>query len=207
MNNSTAIAAALLVGIAGSAQAAGDPVAGQARSAICAGCHGPDGNSFNPLWPKLAGQQVNYLVKQMQDFKSGVRKDPVMSGMAAPLTDADMLNLAVYYATQKTQPATAADDLVAKGRMLYKGGNLATGVVACAGCHGPDGKGNGPARFPGLVGQHAAYTEKQLADFRNGHKDEKTGRANDLNGMMRGVAAKMSEDEIKAVAAYIASLK
>lgn len=200
--NKIAIACALALGVSATVQAAGgDPKAGEAKAAVCAACHGPQGNSFNPLWPKLAGQQASYIVKQLQNFKAGKRSDPIMMGQAAGLNDEDMQNLAVYYATQTIAAGNADAAQAAIGQRLYTGGNLESGLMACAGCHGPDASGNAPAQFPGLKGQHAAYVTKQLQDFRSGT------RQNDLNGMMQGVAKRMTDDEIKAVAEYISSLK
>ncbi len=183
-------------------QAAGDAAAGKTKSAVCVACHGPDGNSpANPVWPKLAGQHPSYLVKQLTELKSGARKDQTMSPMAAPLSDQDMQDLAAYFSSQTQNPGTAAADKVAQGEKLYRAGNKATGVAACMACHGPSGIGNGPARFPRISGQHAPYVEKALKDFRSGT------RSNDLNGMMRDVAKKLSDDEIAAVAQYVQGLR
>ena len=197
------ISIVLAFGAAG-VQAAGDAAAGKAKSAdlICATCHGPDGNSpANPVWPKLAGQHPNYLVKQLTELKSGARKDQTMSPMAAPLSDQDVQDLAAFFSSQTQTPGTAAADKVAMGEKLYRAGNKASGVAACMACHGPTGIGNGPANFPRISGQHAPYLEKALKDFRSG------ARSNDLNGMMRDVATKMSDDEIAAVAQYVQGLR
>lgn len=194
------VAAVVALGAVGPAQAAGDAAAGKAKSAACAGCHGMDGNSANPLWPKLAGQHAGYLVKQLKDFKAGVRKDPTMSPMAMPLGEQDMEDMAAYFSGQKVQTGKADPDLVALGERIYRGGNSATGVAACVGCHGPTGTGNPAAKFPALAGQHAAYVEKQLKAFRSG------ARSNDAGKMMRNIAAKMTDEEIKAVASYIQGL-
>lgn len=178
--------------------AAGDIKAGQQKSAMCAGCHGPDGNSMIPMYPKLAGQGSHYIAKQLHDFKSGQRKDPIMSGMAAGLSDQDIVNLAAYYASVATKPGAVSADakVVALGRKIYRGGDAKTGVAACMSCHGPGGHGI-PPRFPHVAGQHATYTEKQLMAF----KDE--SRSND-DTVMRRIAFRMSEAEIKAVAQYMA---
>jgi len=170
------------------------------KSAVCAGCHGPDGNSASPTFPKLAGQTPEYLVKQLKDFKSGARKDPVMSGMAAPLSDADIANLAAYYAQQKVSLSSAAatEDVVKRGERLYRGGNAKFGVSACMSCHGPSGHGI-PPRFPKVSGQYAMYTTKQLRDFKN------ETRTNDGDVMTR-IAFRMSEAEIQAVSEYMAGL-
>lgn len=183
----------------GTANAA-DATAGQAKSAVCAGCHGMDGNSMNPVWPKLAGQHPTYIAKQLADFKSGNRVDPTMAGMAAPLSEADMADLAAYFASQKTQIGTTPEDKLAAGQAIYRAGNAASGVPACAACHGPTGAGNAQAKFPSLSGQHAAYVTKALKDFRSG------ARANDAGQMMRNIAAKMTDAEIEAVSAYVQGL-
>jgi cytochrome c553 len=173
---------------------------------VCAACHSPDGNSAIPANPKLAGQFQEYLHKQLANFKpqggkKAERDNAIMAGMVANLSADDMRNVAAYFAAQKLRPATASSkELAADGQKLWRGGNAASGVPACAGCHGPDGAGI-PSQFPRLAGQFAEYTESQLKLFRAG------GRANDANGMMRGVAAKMSDHEIKAVAEYAAGLR
>lgn len=178
----------------------------QIAKQVCAACHAADGNSVAPANPKLAGQIPEYLHKQLANFKAqGGRKaeriDPIMGGMVAGLSDGDMRNVAAYYAAQKLQPAKATSkDLAAAGQKLWRGGNAATGVPACAGCHGPAGAGV-PSQYPRLSGQYAAYVETQLKQFRAGT------RANDPNGMMRGVAARMSDQEIKAAAEYVAGLR
>lgn len=179
---------------------AGDAGAGKAKAAVCAGCHGPDGNSPAPNFPKLAGQHENYILKQLRDFKSGKRKNPIMTAQVAPLTDADMANLAAYFSTLTTKIGTTAEDKLAAGQSLYRAGNADSGIAACAGCHGPAGSGNPQAAFPKLSGQHATYVAAQLKSFRSG------ARANDPGNMMRGVAAKMSDAEIEAVAQYVQGL-
>jgi cytochrome c553 len=172
----------------------------------CAACHAADGNSSAGANPKIAGQFAEYLHKQLRDFKRQANKKParesaIMAGMVADLSDNDMKSLAAYYAGQTLKPAAATDkDLAALGQKLWRGGNSATGVPACAGCHGPAGAGN-PDQYPRIAGQFAEYTAAQLKLFRDG------ARANDPNGMMRGVAARMSEREIRAVAEYAAGLR
>jgi cytochrome c553 len=173
---------------------------------VCAACHATDGNSIGPANPKIAGQFPDYLHKQLADFKAQggkkpVRDNAVMTSMVANLSEADLKNLAAYYAGQKLKPAAAADkELAAAGQKLWRGGNAQTGVPACAGCHGPTGAGM-PAQYPRIAGQYSEYLAAQLRAFREG------GRANDPNGMMRGVASRMSEREIKAVAEYAAGLR
>lgn len=180
--------------------AAGSAAAGKAKSAACAGCHGPDGNSANPLWPKLAGQDAQYLVKQLQDFKAGKRKDAMMAPFALSLSGQDMADIAAYFTGQKTGPGTAMApaDTVKLGERLYRGGNAKSGVSACMSCHGPSGHGI-PPRFPRVSGQHAAYTEKQMLAF-------KTSQRSNDNEVMTRIAFRMSEAEIKAVAQYMAGL-
>lgn len=193
--------AGAVAGDAAKAAVVGDAAAGKEKSAACAACHGADGNSTNPVWPSLAGQHESYIVKQLQDFKSGSRKNALMAPQATSLSDADMANLAVYFAGQTRKVGTVKDNELAKaGEKLYRGGNAASQVPACIGCHGPVGKGNPVAKFPAISAQHAAYTEAQLLAFR-----EKE-RANDLNGMMRGSAQFMSKAEAQALAAYLEGL-
>jgi cytochrome c553 len=188
------------VGAAGSVGAAGNAAAGKGRSAVCAGCHGVDGNSAAPNFPKLAGQDGQYIAKQLADFKSGARKDPTMIGMVAALSKKDMDDLGAYYASQKrstgTTSASAAD--LKKAERLYRGGDAKNSIPACMSCHGPAGTGI-PPRFPSVSGQHATYSQKQLLDFKTG------ARSNDSEVMTR-TAFRLSEAEIKAVAEYMAAL-
>ena len=210
-------ASATLMVVAGSVfadQAAGkkaadkaDPGKGQViANQVCVTCHASDGNSMAPANPKLAGQFSEYLHKQMVNFKpqagkKAERENPVMAGMVASLSADDMKNLAAFYAGQKLKPASAKDkSLAAAGQKLWRGGNAATGVPACAGCHGPDGLGI-PAQYPRIAGQYAEYIEAQLKLFQSGQ------RANDPSGMMRGVTARMTEKEMKSVAEYAAGLR
>ena len=186
---------------AGGVQAAGDAEAGKTKSATCMACHGPDGNSANPIWPKLAGQHPSYIEKQLTDFKGGARKNDLMSPMAMPLSEQDMQDLAAYFSSQTQSAGTAAADKVALGEKVYRAGNGATGVAACMACHGPAGAGNPGANFPRIAGQHAAYVEKALKDFRSG------ARTNDNAKMMQGVAMKMTDAEIAAVAQYAQGLR
>ena len=193
---------AALIGLAtfGTAQAAGDAEAGKAKAAACAACHGPDGNSIAPNFPKLAGQHADYITKQLSDYKGGDRTDATMNAMAAPLSEQDIADLAAFYAAQKASVGSAAADKVELGQTLYRAGNAASGVSACGACHGPAGSGNPMAKFPSLSGQHADYTATQLKNFRAG------ARANDAGSMMRGIAKKMTDAEIDAVAQYIQGL-
>ncbi len=183
------------------AQAAGTADEGQKKSAVCAGCHGADGNSgINPVWPKLAGQHPKYIEKQLKAFKDNERTDPLMSAMAAPLSEQDMADLAAYFSSQTRKGGTTAADMVTPGEKVYRAGNMETGVAACMACHGPSGAGNPEANFPSLAGQNAAYVEKALKDFRAGT------RTNDFNKMMQGVVARMTDAEIAAVAQYVQGL-
>jgi len=188
----------LLVGVSANTAAAGDPAAGQEKSSMCQGCHGPDGNSFSPEWPNLAAQIPKYLSKQLHDFQSGARKDPTMTSMVEGLSDADIADIVAYFSSQKVKVEEEKSN--SKGRKLYVGGNRYTNVPSCAGCHGPNAVGNGPAGFPRLAGQKAGYISKALNDFRA------EARTNDINGAMQGVAAKMSDKDIAAVAAYLSAL-
>ena len=194
-------------GSAAQAPAKPDPAKGQAIAGqICAACHAADGNSQLPANPKLAGQFYEYLHKQLANFKpqggkKAERDNAVMAGMIANLSPADLKDVATYYAAQKLKPAAAKDkDLAALGQKIYRGGNAATGVAACAGCHGPAGTGM-PAQYPRIAGQFPEYVEAQLKAFRAG------ARTNDPNGMMRGVVARMTDKEIQAVAEYTAGLR
>src|SRR5690554_6758634 len=180
--------------------ATGNVSDGKAKSAVCAACHGVDGNSPADMYPKLAGQHANYLYKQLFEFKSGKRENAIMAPMVAALTEEDMADLAAYYASQKATPGAVSEDLLALGKQIYRGGNMASGVPACMACHGPNGSGMPSASWPKLSAQYRAYTETQLHAFANGE------RSNDPNSMMRDIAAKMTAEEIKAVAAYVSGL-
>ena len=175
-------------------------------SQVCAACHAADGNGTAPANPKIAGQFPGYLHKQLMDFKAQGGKKParesaIMAGMVANLSEADVAALATYYAGQPLRPSGAADkDLASLGQKIWRGGVAASGVPACAGCHGPAGAGI-PSQYPRLAGQFAEYTVAQLKAFREG------ARVNDPSGMMRGVAARLSERQIRAVAEYAAGLR
>jgi cytochrome c553 len=171
-----AAAALLFLGTSGVtlAQESAAPAAEPKPWDTCVSCHGADGNSVNPIWPSLAGQGAPYIAKQLYDFKGGRRADPLMSGMAMAVPDDKVDEVAEYFASQEAKPAAPVKpELVEQGKQLYVAGNLATGITACAACHGPNGNGNPAAKFPALGAQHAAYTIKQLQMFRDG------SRAND----------------------------
>lgn len=184
----------------------GDPAKGEAIAAtVCAACHGPDGNSQLPANPKLAGQHAAYLYKQMKEFKPGedgkaARVNPIMNGMIAPYAENDMKDLAAYFAAQKqTGEAARNRDTLALGQRLYRAGDASKGLPACAACHGPAGAGL-PAQYPRIAGQFAEYTEAQLRAFRLAERD------NDPNRMMRMIAERMTDAEIRAVSDYVAGL-
>ena len=168
-------------------------------TAVCAACHGAEGNSGSPANPKLAQQHPDYTVKQLQEFKSGKRANAIMSGMAATLSEEDMKNIAAYVGAKKAQTNFAKDkDLVVLGERIFRGGIADRQVPACAGCHAPNGAGI-PSQYPRLAGQHADYTAAQLTAFRDGVRKN--------NAQMTGVSAKMNDREIKAVSDYIAGLR
>lgn len=199
--NKVLVTLLLTLGITGMAQAAGDAKAGQAKAAMCGACHGADGNSAAPNFPKLAGQGERYLLKQMNDIKSGNRNILEMTGLLTNMSEQDMADIAAYFASQNMSVGAADPALVKAGEALYRGGKLAEGMPACTGCHSPDGAGNDAAGFPQLGGQHAAYVAKQLTDFREGN------RTNDGDSMMmRSVAAKLSNKDIQAISSYIQGL-
>jgi cytochrome c553 len=182
----------------------GNIEAGKGKTQTCVACHGPDGNSTVPNWPKIAGQYENYLVKQLREFRlgeKGPRYEPSMYGMVANLSDQDIADLAAYYASEKQTLGKANSALVEVGQRIYRGGNLKTGVTACLACHGPEGLGNDAANFPKLSGQHATYIDLQLHAFRDGK------RKNSPNGMMESISHRLNDDEIKAVSSYIEGLR
>ncbi|HIZ51668.1 MAG TPA: cytochrome c4 [Candidatus Pseudomonas excrementavium] len=201
--NKLLVSLVLSLGVAGSAHALqGDAEAGQGKVAVCAACHGNDGNSIMPNWPNLAGQGERYLLKQLVEIKEGVRVVPEMTAIVANMSEQDLADAAAYYATQTPAVGAADPELVARGEAIYRGGDIATGLPACTGCHSPTGQGNDPAAYPQLAGQHATYTAKQLTDFREGN------RVNDGDAMiMRTVASRLSNKDIEAVASYIQGLR
>ena len=206
--NKLIVSLLLTLGITGAAVAAegpikGDATAGQAKAAVCGACHGPDGNSPAPNFPKLAGQGERYLTKQMHDIKDGKRTVLEMTGLLTNLSDQDLADIAAYFASQKGSVGAADPKLVARGEKLFRGGDLEKGLPACTGCHSPNGAGIAAAGFPHLSGQHATYIAKQLTDFRK----EEAGRANDGDAaIMRTIARKLSDEEIAALSSYIQGL-
>lgn len=184
--------------------AAGNAEAGKAKSALCAACHGVDGNSTSGAWPKLAGQNASYIAQELQKFKSGARENASMTGMVANLTPEDMADLAAYFSSQTRTQGAASEALVEAGQKIYRGGNKAKGIPACTACHSPQGNGNPAAKYPALGGQHAEYVKKQLEDYRSGVRSGKVIEGTPV--IMREIASKMSDDDIKAVADYVAGL-
>ena len=193
------------------ALAAGDAAVGQTKVMICAGCHGADGNSMVPSFPKLAGLGEKYITEQLRQIKSGEREIMEMMGILNLSSDQDLQDMAAYYDSQKRSIAGAKEieligisdpqQAIDYGENVYRGGNMKTGVAACTGCHSPSGNGNGPAGYPGLGGQHATYIEKQLLAYRRGERMSGNNAT-----IMQGVAANLSDKEITAVANYISGL-
>ena len=182
--------------------AEGDAAHGKTLTTVCQACHGPDGNSASGAFPKLAGQNPSYLVKQMHDIKSGARQVAPMTGMLDNMSDQDIEDLAAYFASQTATGGAADPKLVSEGEAIYRAGIRRKGVTACTACHAPDGEGLNAAKFPALAGQWPAYIETQLKAFRGGM------RTNDGDSkMMRTNVMDMSDPEIKAVASYIYGLR
>ena len=182
---------------------AGDAAAGKAKSAACGGCHGFDVNSPIPAYPKLAGQNEAYIVKQVKDFKANTdRQNPIMFGMVAALSDEDAADIGAYFQAQSLKEAAVSDaGKHAAGRDIYKGGDLQKGIPACQACHGPKGSGTAGIGYPQIGGQYVEYTLAQLKAFKDG------SRKNDDKMLMRSIVEKMSDEDMAAVANYIASLK
>ncbi|OEO24926.1 cytochrome C [Pseudomonas sp. J237] len=199
--NKILVSLLLTLGITGLAHAAGDATAGQSKAAVCGACHGPDGNSAAPNFPKLAGQGERYLLKQIHDIKEGRRTVLEMTGILDNMSEQDIADIAAYFASQKMSVGAADPALVKRGEELFRGGKLEDGMPACTGCHSPNGAGIAAAGFPHLGGQHATYIAKQLTDFREGN------RTNDGDAkIMRMIAAKLSNKDIAAVSSYVQGL-
>lgn len=180
----------------------GDAAAGATKAAVCGACHGPTGNSANPIWPSLAGQSPAYMLSQLKAFKSGARKDPVMSAQAAPLSEQDMRDLAAHFGSLKMSAGVASKDAVIVAQKLYRAGDSSRKLPACAACHGPTGAGNAAAGYPRVGGQHAAYDAAQLRALRAGE------RSTSANGqMMAAIAQKLTDTEIEALASYLNGLQ
>ena len=198
---------AMLIGLIGTAQAAGDVAAGEAISGTCVACHGVDGNSPASIYPKIAGQNASYIVKQLHDFQLAMttagakgRNDPVMMGMVAALSEQNIEDLAAYYAAQTMKPEETPEEVVDAGQQLYRGGDIERGITACAACHGPRGNGNEAAKFPKISGQHADYLKSQMVKFSSKE------RSNDLNGMMHDIAYQMKPADMELIATYLGGL-
>lgn len=201
------LAPLLLAAAAGYAHAAnplvdGDAEAGAGKAAVCAACHGPNGNSVNPDWPSLAGQSPTYAYRQLQAFANGERNDILMTPQAAMLSDQDMRDLAAYFAEQTPSPGVASEAAVPVAQPLYRGGDSERGIPACAACHGPAGTGNAGAAYPRIAGLHAQYIAKELREYRSGE------RGTGVNGqMMQAAAQHLSDEEIDALASYVTGLR
>jgi cytochrome c553 len=180
------------------ADAASD--AGKNKAATCGACHGMDGNSTNPQFPKLAGQNASYIEAQLADFKSGKRQNAIMAGQAAGLSAQDMQALAAYFSSQTVTVGQAVAGQVKQGEQLYRNGNAGADVPACLACHGPDGAGNLLMKVPALAGQHSQYVVEQLQNYANG------SRSTDPNKMMETIASRLTPAEVQAVASYIEGL-
>ena len=195
----------VLGGLALSSPVLGDGSAeeGQAKATPCVACHGVNGNSANPQWPSLAGQTAPYIIKQLKAFKAGDRQDPLMSPMAAPLSDDDIEDLAAFFQAQTATGLEAEPSKVAVGQRLYRGGDPVAGIAACTSCHGPNGRGVAAAGYPSLRGQHATYVATQLKAYRSGTR--KTDQTQ--NQVMRDVANRLTDSQIDAVASYVQGLR
>ena len=193
-------------GVTADAALAGDAAAGKAQAAVCAACHGPDGNSAVPSFPKLAGQGEKYLYKQLKDIRDGARPIPTMAGQLDGKSNQDLADIAAYFAGQTMSGGQTDPALLALGESVYRSGIPERKVAACASCHSPTGAGNAPAGFPALAGQQAEYIAAQLIAYRKGYEDE-TGRINDGDTrIMRITAFGLSDREIQAVSSYAAGL-
>lgn len=184
----------------------GDAAAGAAKVATCVACHGVGGNGIiNPEWPKLAGQHAAYTAAQLKYFKSGERKNALMLGQAAMLSEQDMADIAAHYASLQPVPGVASKDAIELGQKLYRAGDATRGLPACSGCHGPAGAGNPVAMYPRIGGQNAAYTALQLNAYKKGKTGERGGSKHAL--IMSAVATKLTDAEIAALSSYVAGLQ
>ena len=183
--------------------AAGDANAGQAKAVVCAACHGVDGNSVVPNWPKLASQHAPYLERQVSLIKDGKRPVPEMAGIVAGLTAEDIADMAAYFSSQAKTSGLADEALLATGQLLYRAGIADKDIPACMSCHGPAGEGNPLAGYPSIAGQHAVYSEKMLKGFRAGTQ---WGEEDASSKIMVDVANRLTDTEIQAVSSYIQGL-
>ena len=200
------ITLALMLGVVGVAQAQGDAEAGKTKSVTCAACHGTDGNSPTDMYPKLAGQHASYLATQLAEYKAAAtgkegRANAIMGGMTMALSEQDMADLSAYFSSQAIAPIATPEDVIEQGAALYQGGDIERGITACIACHGPRGEGLESAQFPRLAGQYPKYIADQLHLFRTGERN------NDPNGMMRSVAAKLTDQDIEILSQYVAGLR
>jgi len=189
--------------------AAGDSSAGKDKSAACASCHGADGNSPAPTFPKIAGQNERYLLKQLKDYQSGARQNGIMSGMVAGKTEQELEDLAAYFSSQTITQGATKKHLLNLGEKIYRGGNPESGVAACIACHGPKGEGVVLAGFPALSGQYTNYVSAQLKAFRAAGRGDFKGdkRSNDGESkMMQEIASRLTDAEIEAVSSYVSGL-
>lgn len=200
-----ATAAAPAAAAAGATTAAlkpGDAQAGQSKAAVCGACHGVDGNSTDAQYPRLAGQSEQYIVHQLESFKSGERQNAIMMGMAAPLSEQDMRDIGAYFATKSSQAGVADTALVEQGQALFRDGDAKRGIPACMACHSADGRGNPGAKYPQLAGQHAEYVEATLKAWHAGT----TWGTSAYAQIMPSIAKKLDDSDIAALASYIQGL-
>jgi len=197
------VAASLMAVISLSVAAQGDPAAGQAKAAICAACHGTDGNSMLAQWPKLAGQHAAYLTRQTNLIKQGARPVPEMVGIIAAVSEQDIEDVSAFFASQNRTGGVADEAQVNTAQRLWRAGNAESGVPACMACHGPAGEGNPLSGYPALAGQHSVYTASMLKRFRSG---ENWGEKDSSSHVMMGAAAELTDEEINAVSNYIQGL-
>jgi cytochrome c553 len=191
-----------VLGWSGTALATGSKEAGQTKAATCSACHGMDGNSVNPEWPSLAGQHASYVIRQVKSFRASQRQNVLMAPMASILTDQDIDDLAAWFSSQTPRPTGETEpSKLNLGQRVYRAGSVSGKVPACAACHGPAGAGNPGAAYPRVGGQHATYVAAQLRAYKAG------ARSTDPNNMMRTIAARLSEDEIDAVASYLQGMR
>jgi len=195
------VAVAAGLSMSASAFSGGTVEAGSTKAAVCTACHGPNGNSTNPEWPNLAGQGERYIAEQLKFFKEGKRNNPVMQPMASPLSEQDMADLGAYFAVQKSTGLEADPSYWEAGQKLYRSGDAERNVPACIACHGPVGRGNAPAGYPALRGQHSVYTQKQLNDYAAGARPGANAE------IMHTIASRLTADEIRNVSSYIQGMR
>jgi cytochrome c553 len=203
----------LAICIAPMSFAKGDAAAGAAKAATCTACHGPNGNSANPLWPTLAGQNAAYIVGQIKAFKSNARinSNGVMTGLAGPLSDQDVEDLAAYFSQQTPTGLEADPSYWQAGQKIFRGGDASHGIPACMACHGPAGRGNPEAGYPTLRAQHSQYVAKELADYAAGKRYSTNGKGDTTGGpnaaIMNTIAQRLSPEQVRNLASYIQGLR